>query len=101
MTEPNPIDFGAAAMAAALGMSEDEFREAYRRGDVGPPDSVRFGGGRWSMHSLGTELAKIYPPHLLAHADGGATRLKLKQALNRAHEVEQKEREERRRGGTP
>lgn len=56
-----PLDFGVRGMAAALEMTEEEFRAACRRGDVGPPDSISDGGPRWTPLQLAAELKKVRP----------------------------------------
>lgn len=73
-----PRDFGVRGMAAALEMTEEEFRAAYRRGDVAPPDSIGDGGPRWTHLQLVAELKKARPAGLdilqaaeaLARAEG-------------------------------
>lgn len=56
-----PLDFGVRGMAAALNITEEEFRAFYRRGTVAPPDSIRDGGPRWTPHQLAAELKKVRP----------------------------------------
>lgn len=64
MNAPDPIDFGVSGMAAALSMTEDEVRAAYRRGDIATPDTVRNGGPRWSALALAAEVKKRMPAGL-------------------------------------
>lgn len=58
---PNPRDFGIRGMCAALNMTEDEFYQARRNGEVSPPDSVRTREARWSVMALGAEAKKRVP----------------------------------------
>lgn len=66
MNAPDPIDFGVRGMAAALNMTEDEVRAAYRSGDIATPDTVRNGGPRWSVLALGDEVKKRKPADVAA-----------------------------------
>lgn len=59
--EPTPRDFGIRGMCAALNMTEDEFYQARRDGEVSPPDSVRTREPRWSVAALTTEVRKRMP----------------------------------------
>lgn len=94
--EPDPFDFGATAMAAALSMRVEDFREAYRRGEIIPPDAVRFGGPRWSMQSLKGELSKKHPVDITGPLAGLDALNAIEQGINRAEAVERRERARRR-----
>lgn len=56
-----PLYFGVRGMAAALCMTEDEFRLAYRNGAVGAPDTVLDGAPRWFHLSLAAEVKARLP----------------------------------------
>ncbi len=58
---PLPQDFGIRGMCAALNMTEDEFYQARRNGEVPLPDSVRTREPRWSVMTLGAEAKKRVP----------------------------------------
>ena len=58
---PNPRDFGIRGMCAALNMTEAEFYQARRSGELAPPDSVRTREPRWSVMALGAEVKKRVP----------------------------------------
>lgn len=61
MSAPDPIDFGVRAMAAALNLTDEGFRAAYRCGEVIAPDRVRQREPRWSVPSLVVEIKKRVP----------------------------------------
>ncbi|QLQ04098.1 MAG: hypothetical protein HZY77_16310 [Thiobacillus sp.] len=94
--EPDPFDFGAAAMATALSMREEDFREAYRRGEIVPPDAVRFGGPRWSRQSLRDELSKKYPVDITGALAGLDALNAINRGIERAESMERLERARRR-----
>lgn len=98
MNEPDPFDFGVTAMCAALVMHEEDFREAYRRGDICLPDGVRFGGPRWSPQSLRNELIKRHPPDPASMMAEVEAMLKVERAFEYAKSIERCEREQRARG---
>jgi hypothetical protein len=80
-----PLDFGVRGMAAALNITEEEFRAFYRRGTVAPPDSIRDGGPRWTVEGLHEVVMKYRPKDA---ADQLVWALQAMNALMRAIDAE-------------
>lgn len=78
---PLPQDFGIRGMCAALNMTEDEFYQARRNGEVPLPDSVRTREARWSLAALDAEAKKRMPA-------GANKNTYLLEALKRARRAE-------------
>jgi hypothetical protein len=56
-----PRYFRVCGMAAALRMWEEPFKEAYRSGEVAPPDLVENGEPLWSFYTFSAEVEKSIP----------------------------------------
>jgi len=79
--EPVRRDFGIRGMCAALNMTEDEFYQAQRRGEIGLPDVPGSWSARWSVVALDRIVRKRMP--------AGANRVTYPmEALQRAERAE-------------
>lgn len=85
MNAPDPINFGVRGMAAGLGLTEDEFRTAYRSGAVNAPDTVHLKEPRWSINAFGGAVAQRLPDS----ADALQRTILALEALLRAEHAEQ------------
>lgn len=79
--QPVRRDFGIRGMCAALNMTEDEFYQAQRRGEIGLPDIPGSYSPRWSVMALDRIVRKRMP--------AGANRITYPlEALQRAERAE-------------